>query len=94
MPWKAQPTAGSLKGFVRNPDGTPGDGLAVTLDGPSHRTVTASGAGFYGATGLAPGVYTVTVARQGQTVAFVQATVQTGRVTTVDIGPIFSSDVA
>ncbi len=94
MPWKAQPTAGSLKGFVRNPDGTPGDGLAVTLDGPSQRTVTASGAGFYGATGLAPGVYTVTVARQGQTVAFVQATVQTGRVTTVDIGPIFSSDVA
>ncbi len=94
MPWKAQPTAGSLKGFVRNPDGTPGDGLAVTLDGPSQRTVTASGAGFYGATGLAPGVYTVTVARQGLTVAFVQATVQTGRVTTVDIGPIFSSDVA
>ena len=94
LPWKTQPTDGSLKGFVRNPDGTPADGLTVTLDGPIQRTATVSGTGFYCATGLPAGVYNVSATRQGQIVAFVAAAVQVGRVTTVDLGPVFSAKAA
>ncbi len=43
MPWKSQPTAGYLKGFVRYADGRPGDGLTVRLAGPVNRDLSRRG---------------------------------------------------
>lgn len=85
MPWKTRPTTGYLKGFARYADGQSADGLTVTLSGLLQRTLTVSGTGFYGAAGLPPGNYTLTVTRAGQTLASTTARIQTGQVTTVDI---------
>ena len=72
LPWKTNPQAGHLRGFVRDANGTLVDTGAVTIqrlpDGSTPSTgrtsiATASdGNGFYGAVDLAPGVYTVTLA--------------------------------
>jgi hypothetical protein len=59
--------------------------LTVTLRGPAPRTLTVSGTGFYGAAGLPPGDYTLTVTSAGQTLASTTARIQAGQVTTVDV---------
>ena len=66
MAWKTRPVTGHLKGFVRRPDGRTGDGLTVEISGPVWRVLTVSGTGFYGAAGLPPGHYDITVTLFGQ----------------------------
>jgi uncharacterized lipoprotein YddW (UPF0748 family) len=85
MAWKARPAAGYLKGFVRYPDGRPGDGMAVEISGPVWRIVTAAGTGFYGAAGLPPGRYGITVTVFGQPLAAAEVDVRAGKVATVDL---------
>jgi len=84
MPWKTHPTSGYLKGFARYADGRPADGLTVTLAGPVNRTLTVSGTGFYGATRLPPGRYTMTITRAGQPLASAQTTINPGMIAAVD----------
>ena len=84
MPWKIRPTTGHLKGFVRDAEGRPGDGLTVRLDGPSPRVLSVSGTGFYGAAGLLPGTYDVAVRRGDEVLAVELADIEPGRVRTVN----------
>lgn len=85
MPWKTRPATGHLGGTVRYADGRPGDGLTVRLGGPAERTLTVSGASFYGAAGLPPGIYDVSVQRGAEVLTVELADVEAGRVTTLDI---------
>ena len=85
MAWKTRPVTGHLKGFVRRSDGRMGDGLTVEITGPNDRLATVSGTGFYGAVGLSPGRYDITVTLFGQPLATASADVRAGRVTTVDL---------
>ena len=85
MPWKTKPTTGYLKGFVQYADGKFADGLQVTLNGASNRTLMISGTGFYGAVNLPPGNYTLTFTRNGQMLTSTTANIDPGKVTTVDL---------
>ena len=85
MAWKARPSKGYLKGFVRHADGRPGDGLTVEISGPKWHVMTVAGTGFYGAAGLPPGRYAVTVTCFGQPLAAAEAEVRAGKVATVDL---------
>ena len=69
MAWKARSVTGYLKGFVRHPDGRPGDGMTVEISGPVGRVMTVAGTGFYGAAGLLPGHYDITATCFGQRLA-------------------------
>lgn len=59
MKWKAQPTTGGMKGWVRDPSGLPLDGVKVTLKGRNHQIyrLESDGSGFFGKTELPPGQY-------------------------------------
>jgi uncharacterized lipoprotein YddW (UPF0748 family) len=85
MAWKVRPATGYLKGFVRHPDGRPGDGVTVEISGPVWRVLTVSGTGFYGAAGLPPGHYDITVTVFGQPLAAAEVIIRAGKVTTVDL---------
>ena len=85
MAWKSRPVTGYLKGFVRHPDGRPGDGMTVEISGPVWRVMTVSGTGFYGAAGLPPGHYDITVTLFGQPLAAAEVAVRAGKVATVDV---------
>lgn len=85
MPWKTRPAAGHLMGQVRLANDRPGDGLAVEIAGPTSRLATVSGAGFYGAVGLRPGRYTVTVLAGGLPLAAAVADVRAGQVASADL---------
>ena len=85
MAWKVRPATGYLKGFVRHPDGRPGDGVTVEISGPVWRVLTVSGTGFYGAAGLPPGHYNITVTVFGQPLAAAEVIIRAGKVTTVDL---------
>ena len=85
MAWKARPSKGYLKGFVRHPDGRPADGLTVEVSGPVWRVMTVAGTGFYGTAGLPPGRYAVTVTCFGQPLAAAEAEVRAGKVATMDL---------
>ena len=85
MAWKARPAKGSLKGFVRYPDGRPGDWMTVEIRGPVWRVMTVAGTGFYGAAGLPPGRYAITVTCFGQPLAATEADVRAGEVTAADL---------
>ncbi|MEP7200501.1 MAG: family 10 glycosylhydrolase, partial [Chloroflexota bacterium] len=84
MAWKTNPTTGHLMGVARLADGRFADGLTVMVSGATTRTLLTSGTGFFGATALPPGAYTVTIARGAQTLATAQTTVSAGQVATVD----------
>jgi len=79
MPWKSEPTTGHLMGFVTTA-GSPADGATVTLTGPTRRTATADGNGFYGFVDLAPGVYRIS---SGNVIT--SATIQVGIVSTMTL---------
>jgi outer membrane receptor protein involved in Fe transport len=60
-----QPAAtGAITGTVRNGDGLPISGAAVTIQGAGARTVTATD-GTFAVTGIPGGIYTVVVTRGG-----------------------------
>lgn len=89
MTWKSQPDCGSIKGFVSFEDGRPGDGVSLLLtgdDGIDLPPLAAAGTGFYGATGLLPGIYTVTPLLGDSTLTETVVTVTAGEVATADIG--------
>jgi hypothetical protein len=54
---------GAISGYVRNISGTPQMGAVVEILGVANRTLTVftDGAGYYAATGLLPGLYSVKV---------------------------------
>jgi hypothetical protein len=60
--WAAE-RPGAISGYVRNLSGTPQMGAVVEVLGAANRTFTVftDGAGFYTATGLLPGLYTLKV---------------------------------
>jgi uncharacterized lipoprotein YddW (UPF0748 family) len=84
MPWKSMPTTGHLMGMVttgdKPGDGAPRDGATVTLTGPSRRTTTADGNGFYGFVDVTPGAYRITAGGATMT-----TTVRAGAVETVNL---------
>ncbi len=66
MPWKSDPAFGHLLGFAldgRNQ--TALDGATVLLSGPETRTLRTDATGFFGAVGLVPGAYMLTVSFPG-----------------------------
>jgi len=86
MPWKSSPTRGHLKGFVFN--GTNGagfDGAAVTLTGPTNRTLLTDAGGFYGAVDLPLGSYMVSAGFPGFMSRNTNLTVTAGMVTSRDL---------
>ena len=60
--WAAE-QPGAISGYVRSAAGTPQMGAVVQILGAAHRsfTVFTDDAGFYTATGLLPGLYTLKV---------------------------------
>ena len=60
--WAAE-QPGAISGFVRNSSGTPQMGAVVQILGAANRTLTVftDGAGYYTATGLLPGFYSLKV---------------------------------
>jgi hypothetical protein len=60
--WAAE-QPGAISGYVRNAAGTPQMGAVVQILGVANRTLTVftNGSGFYTATGLLPGLYTLKV---------------------------------
>ena len=60
--WAAE-RPGAISGYVRNISGTPQMGAVVQILGAANRTFTVftDGAGYYTATGLLPGLYTLKV---------------------------------
>jgi hypothetical protein len=67
-PSRAQlPTTGTLRGQVTDPSGSTVSGAAVLLTAPNGNSVDSvtNKDGFYEATGLAPGTYTVKVVAEG-----------------------------
>src|ERR1700737_5459527 len=61
------PTSGTLRGQVTDPSGSTVSGAAVLLTAPNGNSVDAvtNKDGFYEATGLAPGMYSVKVVAEG-----------------------------
>lgn len=63
LPVWAGERPGAISGYVRNISGTPQMGAVVQILGAANRTLTVftDGAGYYTATGLLPGLYTLKV---------------------------------
>jgi len=63
LPAWATERQGTISGYVRDASGTPQMGAVVELLGSAHRTLTVftDGAGYYTATNLIPGLYTLRV---------------------------------
>ncbi|HEV2172362.1 MAG TPA: carboxypeptidase-like regulatory domain-containing protein, partial [Nitrospira sp.] len=63
LPMWADPQPGAISGYVRNVSGTPQMGAVVQILGATHRTLTVftDAAGYYTASGLLPGLYSLKV---------------------------------
>ncbi len=63
LPVWAADRPGAISGYVRNVSGTPQMGAVVQILGAANRTLTVftDGDGYYAATGLLPGLYTLKV---------------------------------
>src|SRR5579859_6547340 len=63
LPLWAVEQPGAISGYVRNDSGTPQMGAVVQILGAANRTLTVftDAAGYYTATGLLPGLYTLKV---------------------------------
>ncbi|MBX7234121.1 MAG: family 10 glycosylhydrolase [Caldilineales bacterium] len=88
MPWKTEPTLGAIKGFASFEDGRPGDGVSLLLtaaDGVELPPIVVSGTGFFGATRLLPGDYTLTPLLDDLSLPPTRVTVAAGQVATADI---------
>jgi len=79
MPWKSTPTTGHLMGLLTI-GGMPADGATITLTGPTRRTTTTDGSGFYGFVDLAPGNYRITTGSVNMPI-----TITVGSVATLNI---------
>lgn len=88
MPWKTNPTRGFAKGIVTADDTQlPLDRATVTFTGPTTRTISTDGNGFYGAVNLLPGLYTVTASmpKAAYDPASAQITITAGVVASTDL---------
>ena len=63
LPVWAEPQPGAISGYVRNTSGTPQMGAVVQILGAAHQafTVFTDAAGYYTASGLLPGLYSLKV---------------------------------
>ena len=63
LPMWADPQPGAISGYVRNVSGTPQMGAVVQILGAAHHTLTVftDAAGYYTASGLLPGLYSLKV---------------------------------
>src|SRR5579862_286345 len=63
LPLCAEPQPGAISGYVRNVSGTPQMGAVVQILGAAHQTLTVftDAAGYYTASGLLPGLYSLKV---------------------------------
>ncbi|HZC23733.1 MAG TPA: carboxypeptidase-like regulatory domain-containing protein, partial [Candidatus Binatia bacterium] len=63
LPVWADPQPGAISGYVRNISGTPQMGAVVQILGATHRTLTVftDAAGYYTASDLLPGLYSLKV---------------------------------
>ena len=63
LPVWAEPQPGAISGYVRNTSGTPQMGAVVQILGAAHHTLTVftDAAGYYTASGLLPGLYSLKV---------------------------------
>ena len=66
MSWKTAPTKGHISGTVTQAStGAWVDGASVSISGPTSRSMTTDGTGFYAFIDLPPGTYTVTAGKSG-----------------------------
>ncbi|MBC7901371.1 MAG: family 10 glycosylhydrolase [Saprospiraceae bacterium] len=90
LPWKAAPTVGHIKGFVRRADDAHLDTAAVTITNIATNAVrngATDGGGFYGGVDLPPGQYSVKAVLGADTLYSCVANVTAGTVTTAPVGP-------
>lgn len=86
QPWKTDSAVGHLAGTAADGrDGTALDGAVVTLEGPEARTLTTDATGFFGAVGLLPGAYEITISFPGLPDRVEPVTVAGGSVADVDL---------
>jgi uncharacterized lipoprotein YddW (UPF0748 family) len=94
MPWKVAPTTGYLMGTVTGRDGAAVDTAGIFIESDEGLSVpagaastTTDGGGFYGATGLLPGTYHVSVqpVGDGRYRSGCSVTVQPGAVSTLNL---------
>lgn len=81
MPWKVQPVQGMLGGRVQTATAYPIEQLTVNLAGAGTRTLAVGADGFFGATNLAPGQYTLSLRHGTQELALTTVTIAAGAVT-------------
>ncbi|HEV3484693.1 MAG TPA: carboxypeptidase-like regulatory domain-containing protein, partial [Vicinamibacterales bacterium] len=87
VPAAAQTTTGSIRGYVRNPNGAPiGDVQVVARDTAMGvtRGAATSASGFYNIAGLRPGTYDLTARRIGLTPQTRRVQVLVGQTHTID----------
>jgi uncharacterized lipoprotein YddW (UPF0748 family) len=86
MPWKESPGA-HLRGLARrlSPEVQALDGATVRLTGPATATLLTDGSGYFGAAGLRPGRYAVSVESGGATLGQSTADLRAGEVLTLDL---------
>ena len=91
MTWKTSPTKGHISGTVTQAStGTWVDGASVSVSGPTTRSMTTDGTGFYAFIDLPPGTYTVTAGKTGVGGAQKSVIVAVGSVT----GNMYVTDFA
>jgi uncharacterized lipoprotein YddW (UPF0748 family) len=101
LPWKATATTGHLKGYVAGGSSHlfALDGASLTLQGPLSRKLSTDATGFFGATDLPPGRYTVHASFPELESASAEIIIRPGGVSTrhfelrPDPGPLFFTAV-
>lgn len=95
MPWKTSPTKGHLRGNVTFAGSAWVDRASITITGPSSRSMTADGTGFYAFIDLPPGGYTVTCTAPDYGTLTKTCTVYAGQVASADFDyPISTLSIA
>src|SRR5262245_49826403 len=84
----AAQTTSTVEGTIRDPEGKPVGGVAVTITGPAfERTVTSDATGVYRILAVPPGLYTIAASREGfSAVSVPDLQVDLNRTLTLDLG--------
>ncbi len=83
MSWKTAPAKGYIRGIVTDSsNGAAIESAVVTITGPTPRTPSCDGNGFFGAVDLSPGAYTVAVSASGYNPASSGVMINAGTVQT------------
>lgn len=82
MPWKTAPTKGHIMGTITMAGtGAWADFATASVTGPTSRSMSVDGTGFYAFIDLPPGSYTVTASKTGYPDATASVNVSVGQVT-------------